>query len=201
LLNCSRDGKIVDFTNPSEREWISREVAALAAEGEDTSHIWMRLDLSAKDVEEVYGFAEFESAMREHGEDLWEAWSLSRSEDKSRISVHQFLLSKADEHVRELDKIAMDTGTKDETRARILLSFLESTRQLGQDVNPGEQIHLSPATIKLINRGDEIFRKHPRPAKEQVEEPPPELPPKPPPSKPQRRKKTKPRVPRNKPKA
>lgn len=152
----------MNIEDKSTSAWMAREVAALAAEGQDTAHIWMQLDLSASEVEEIYKLPEFESAMRERGEDLWEAWSLSRSEDKARNTIHQLILEKSKAYWEELDKIAL-SDEKVEVRARILLSFLESTRQLGTDLDVGERISLSPATIKLINQGDDIYRKHPRP--------------------------------------
>lgn len=147
----------------SAQALMAREAAALAAEGMDTTHIWMRLDLSASEVEELYAHPEFEASMRKHGDDLWEAWALSRSEDKSRLSAHQFILSRTDKYLERLDTIAMDVETKDETAARILLSFLESTKQLGQDAAMDTRRSLSPATIKLINKGEDIYRRHPPP--------------------------------------
>ena len=146
----------------SEKSWMAREVAALASEGMDTTHIWMRLDLSASEVEEIYALPEFETAMRERGDDLWEVWSLSRAEDKSRHTIHQKILQHADEYWQELHKIAL-SGEKVEARTRILLSFLESTKQLGPDLDVGDRISLSPMTIRQINRGDEVFERHPSP--------------------------------------
>lgn len=153
----------MDLKDKSTSAWMAREVAALAAEGEDTAHIWMKLDLSASEVEEIYTLPEFEAAMRTHGEDLWKAWSLSRAEDRSRHSAHQYILARTSKYLEALDRIAMNDETKDETRARILLSFLESTKQLGPDLDVGQRISLSPAALELINRGDAVYRKHPPP--------------------------------------
>ena len=120
----------------------------------------MALDLSEADVEEIYGVPEFEAAMRAKGDDLWETWSLTYVEKKARRSIHQKILGNADKYWQELHNIALSTEEKAETRVRILLSFLESTKQLGGESEVGERITLSPATIKLINHGDDVYERH-----------------------------------------
>jgi hypothetical protein len=131
----------------------------MAADGESTDTIWMRLDIARSEVEEIYRLAEFEAAMREHGDDLWEAWTLTRSEARQRQSILQKITDRSQDYFERLDKIAMSEETKADTAARILEKFLESAKQLGADTVT-ERVELSPATVKLINRGDDILTRH-----------------------------------------
>lgn len=150
----------MDLEGKEERKYWAREVAALAAEGEDTEHIWMRLDLTRSQVEEIYRTPEFEAAMRRHGDSLWEAWKLTRAEQRQRTGIHQKIVDRADDYYERLHQIAMSEGGRDEVKAKILIEFLESARQLGQGAQGTTRVELSPASVKLLTKGSEILARH-----------------------------------------
>ncbi len=146
----------------SEKAFWANEIAALASEGESTEHIWQTLDLTRGEVEEIYRQPEFESAMRKYGDEVWETWQLSRAESRQRNSIQQKILDRADDYYEELHNLAMSENAKDEVKKTILLEFLHSTRQLGVNAESAQRVELSPNTVHLINRGDEVLSRHRR---------------------------------------
>jgi len=149
----------LNLSDSKERAYWAREIAALAADGESTDIIWTRLDIARSEVEEIYRLPEFEKAMRKQGEDVWEAWSITRAEARGRASIVQKIIDRADDYYERLHQIAMNDNAKDVDTIKVLLEFLNTAKQLGAD-NTGERVELTPASIRLLNKGGEILSRH-----------------------------------------
>ncbi len=151
----------MNLSDPGEREWWGRHVAAHAAEGCDTEHIWIALDITREEVEEIYELAEFKEALGEHGLDIREAWELTQADTTAKNTIKQRINDRAERYFKELDDIALDKGEKSEIRTRIMLQFLESNNHLSP-TGAGQMVSLTPAAIKLLNKGAEILDRQPR---------------------------------------
>lgn len=150
-------GVAVEFRGAKERALWSREVAAHVAEGLLDSEIWRKLDITEEDLHQIYALDEFIPELTDlAGADFAENWRISREEESLGEGLRSRIRENLGRYFDALEDIAMSETVTADTRAKILMKFIDSVKGL-QPTTHTESVKMNRATVELFLNTEHVI--------------------------------------------